>query len=110
VIELAQGDVRHGMIQPSAWQIARGRSFYVKGNVPESATSCVILITDVRLSEAEDHLRVFMLRSEPVVVALEANESKNREEMVLVPLVELMVLAEETLFRAFPTPPLPITT
>jgi membrane protease YdiL (CAAX protease family) len=63
--------------------------------------------------EAEDHLRVLVLRSEAVAVPLEPSEPRNREAAVLVLLavmVLLMVLAEDMLFRAFPLPPLPITT
>jgi hypothetical protein len=70
----------------------------------------VILITDVKSSEAEDHLRVLVLWSEPSAVPLEPSEPRNREAVVLVLLTLLTVLAEETLFLAFPLPPLPITT
>lgn len=62
--------------------------------------------------EAEDHRRVLVLRSEAVAVPLEPSEPRNRDVAVLVLLavLVLMVLAEEMLFRAFPLPPLPITT
>jgi membrane protease YdiL (CAAX protease family) len=60
--------------------------------------------------EAEDHRRVLVLRSEAVAVPLEPSEPRKREAAVLVLLAVLTVLAEEMLFRAFPLPPLPITT
>lgn len=60
-------------------------------------------MTEVKSSEAEDHLRV-------LAVPLDPKEPRKREEVVLLVLVALIVLADDTLFLAFPLPPLPITT
>ena len=64
--------------------------------------------TEVKSPDAEDHLRVLLLVI--AAVPLELKEPRKREEVVLVVLVALIVLAEDTLFLAFPLPPLPITT
>lgn len=69
-----------------------------------SPVSREILITDRKSSEADDHRRVLVLRSE--FIAVLACEETTLAEL---PLVLLSPLAEDTLFRAFPEPPLPVT-